>query len=275
MIEPPPAWRRIITGQGASATVERINIRDREDRLHNHAERTRVADVKVHLTFGKPFVEVIRHVLANGCDLVVVGEPPPRRNRPAGVSAGVTHLARKCPVPVWVMRNKQATPKRILALVDPDPTDTIRDGLNDLILELATSMAANEDAELHVAHAWDLPGAYMPLGSVDLPRFMSDVAAEHRESLDALVGGHRPALAGGRVHLVKGEPGLVLPTLAARLQITLIVMGTVARTGLNGLIVGNTAETLLRAVDCSVLALKPAGFVSPVQLDDEQRRHTQ
>jgi nucleotide-binding universal stress UspA family protein len=41
-------------------------------------------------------------------------------------------------------------------------------------------------------------------------------------------------------------------------------MGTVSRTGIRGLIIGNTAETILRSVRCSVLAVKPEGFVTPV-----------
>jgi nucleotide-binding universal stress UspA family protein len=41
-------------------------------------------------------------------------------------------------------------------------------------------------------------------------------------------------------------------------------MGTVARTGIPGLLIGNTAEGVLNQVDCSLLALKPEGFVSPV-----------
>ena len=45
-------------------------------------------------------------------------------------------------------------------------------------------------------------------------------------------------------------------------------MGTVARTGIPGLLIGNTAETILQRVDCSVLAVKPDGFVSPVGLDE-------
>ena len=59
----------------------------------------------------------------------------------------------------------------------------------------------------------------------------------------------------------------MLPHLAERLDIGLIVMGTVARTGLGGLIMGNTAETILRSVECSVLAVKPEGFVTPVKPD--------
>lgn len=44
-------------------------------------------------------------------------------------------------------------------------------------------------------------------------------------------------------------------------------MGTVARTGISGVIIGNTAEAVLEQLQCSVLALKPPGFVTPVKLD--------
>jgi len=44
-------------------------------------------------------------------------------------------------------------------------------------------------------------------------------------------------------------------------------MGTVARTGIQGFIMGNTAENILNQLDCSVLAVKPPGFVTPVTLD--------
>jgi len=41
-------------------------------------------------------------------------------------------------------------------------------------------------------------------------------------------------------------------------------MGTVCRTGVAGLFIGNTAEKVLRQVDCSLLTVKPEGFVTPV-----------
>jgi universal stress protein E len=44
-------------------------------------------------------------------------------------------------------------------------------------------------------------------------------------------------------------------------------METVGRTGIPGLLMGNTAETILQQVNCSVLAIKPPGFVTPVTLD--------
>jgi len=44
-------------------------------------------------------------------------------------------------------------------------------------------------------------------------------------------------------------------------------MGTVARTGIPGLIIGNTAESILSDIDCSLLAVKPEGFVTPISMN--------
>ena len=41
-------------------------------------------------------------------------------------------------------------------------------------------------------------------------------------------------------------------------------MGTVGRSGIKGLLLGNTAEKVLGTCDCSILTVKPDGFVSPI-----------
>jgi hypothetical protein len=64
-----------------------------------------------------------------------------------------------------------------------------------------------------------------------------------------------------RIHLLKGDAEALIPALAKK-RIEIIVMGTVIRTGIAGFIVGNTAENILQRVDCSVLTVKPDGFVS-------------
>ncbi len=40
-----------------------------------------------------------------------------------------------------------------------------------------------------------------------------------------------------------------------------ISLGTAMRTGLSGMVIGNTAEEILDRVDSSVIVLKPVGFV--------------
>ena len=67
-------------------------------------------------------------------------------------------------------------------------------------------------------------------------------------------------------HMLEGEAGHEIARLARTKGIDVVVMGTVCRAGVPGLFIGNTAEKVLRQVSCSVLTLKPEGFVSPVTL---------
>ena len=66
------------------------------------------------------------------------------------------------------------------------------------------------------------------------------------------------------VHLADGHPAEGLCRMAESLQADVVVMGTVARVGVPGLLMGNTAEDVLSNLDCAVLALKPDGFESIV-----------
>ena len=66
------------------------------------------------------------------------------------------------------------------------------------------------------------------------------------------------------VQLLQGPAHKVIPRHVKRTEASMLVMGSVARMGILGLLVGNTAEQILEQVDCSVLVLKPEGFVSPI-----------
>ena len=106
------------------------------------------------------------------------------------------------------------------------------------------------------------------LAQEQVERYVEDSQAEARKALDDLLA-RFPGAPGRRfVHLLKGDPADVIAGFAKAGRVDLIVMGTVARTGIGGLLIGNTAETVLQRVDCSVLAVKPAGFISPVGLDE-------
>ena len=61
-------------------------------------------------------------------------------------------------------------------------------------------------------------------------------------------------------------PEEVIPEFVVAEGVDILVMGTVARGGIPGLLIGNTAERVLRKITCSVLAIKPDEFVSPVRV---------
>lgn len=277
VVAPMAAWRRKMNVEGRVVDVEAAILHDREERLRHLLGSTRDGlDVEVVETVGEPFIEVIQRVLDHAHDLVVVGEPVAERPDEPHLSSGVMRLLRKCPVPVWVMRSGRSGAGRVLALVDPEEDDPVSDGLNDLVIELAASISRRRGWELHLGHAWSLAGEATLRSSpyVSLPGSMIDVMvrdtkAMRRGELDALAIRH-VTVSERSIHMVAGEPGVALPRLADRLDVDLIVMGTVGRTGLVGLVIGNTAETVLRSVRCSVLAVKPEGFVTPVKQQHSQ-----
>jgi nucleotide-binding universal stress UspA family protein len=68
-------------------------------------------------------------------------------------------------------------------------------------------------------------------------------------------------------HLVEGDAEEVIQDMIIDKNVELVVMGTVARSNLTGLLMGNTAENILNRLSCSVLTVKPSSFISPVKFD--------
>jgi nucleotide-binding universal stress UspA family protein len=236
------------------------------------------ADIEVLV--GRKFLEVIRAVLRTGHDLVIKpAENPGWIDRLFG--SDDMHLLRKCPCPVWLMRPEEKTNYDcILAAVgmDPDGQDSEEQALNQAILQLAGSLALSDFAQLHLVHVWDAPEAGFASLWADNAEaaeinFTQSVHAHHKRKIEGLtrelrqhIGDEAYAYLSPRVHMPRGRAETEVPALARKLNADLVVMGTVARTGIPGLIIGNTAEAVLDQLERSVLAIKPPGFVSPVTL---------
>lgn len=272
VVEPIARRRRFTRGRRCAVDVHGHRVTQRTEQLRELAEGARAGDrTHVEVLVGRPFVEVTRHAMEHDHDLVIVGGSSAESSlgMPA-LPSGVMNLLLKCPVPVWVMRPPKADGFRVLALIDPDADDQVRDGLNARVLALATSLAQCEDGELHVGHALERSSDSASRSSSDVrpPAEGAEVPAEsagdpHRERIVGVLERHH-AESDAEVHVVRGHAGEVLPRLAEGLRAEVIVMGTVARTGISGLIIGNTVETIARSADCSVLAVKPGGVVAPV-----------
>jgi len=250
----------------------------RAERLEALARKLRDdgAEVATRTLVGSAFVEIIRQVLRDGHDLVLKGAD--RAADMPFLRAPDLHLLRKAPCPVWILNGPTAAKSvHIAAAVDPDPGDPVRDGLNRTVMELATSLARNDGARLDVLNAWHVQEeAVLRHGLVKIPEedVHAIVAAEEhnsRQRFDALTGPFEADNPQMRLHHLKGIAAEVVPGFVAQEKVDTLVMGTVGRTGIPGFFIGNTAETILGQVGCSVLAVKPAGFRSPVTLDDGTR----
>jgi len=241
---------------------------------------TQGPDIRIQVVTGKRFLEVIRMVLSQSFDLVIKpAEDPDWMDRLFG--SDDMHLLRKCPCPVWLIKpSEKLRYKTVLAAVDIDLLNPLpaNQNLNQTILELAGSIALADNATLHLAHAWDASAEQT---------FLSQKGISTK-SVDAYVGKKKTMHENGlstlgialkewsktcalktitpRLHLIQGPAKKMIPQLANDLSADLVVMGTISRTGISGFIIGNTAEAVFYQLICSVLAVKPPGFKSPVTL---------
>jgi nucleotide-binding universal stress UspA family protein len=284
--EQPPMWAQSVgrgspEGDDMPASLPDVLIREsvleaERQRLEQWADVVQQRDLSVEtrVLSGVPFLEIIREVLRQEHDLVMTTAKGRSSLRERFFGSTTMHLMRKCPCPVWVVKRSQPERQtRILAAVEPNPQDQERHALSVKIMDLATSLARQKQSELIVVHAWflaverSLRSGHVNL-SDEVDRWVADTRRQHRQWLVDLVEPYSLEELKHEVYLLKGEAGRLIPEVAVAKDAQLIVMGTVSRTGVSGLLIGNTAEKILGQVDCGVLAVKPDGFVTPVRLDE-------
>lgn len=265
----PNSWQHLYV-DNKPVDVKKLVMEDQQERLNEIASSVHSLGVhpKTRLLEGEPFVEIIRDVIEHHRDLVVmtIDSKPGWREFFFGNTASA--MMRDCPCPVLALKPTESRSfKKILVAIDPVLVGDSHDTLNRVILELASSLAELEGAELHVVHAWRLWGESMMRGRFGIPAEDVDRAIlqefeKRRQLVDGLLKNH--SVSPMQVHLLKGEAIPTITELVKNLGIDLLVMGTVCRTGIPGFIIGNTAEQILNEVECSTLTVKPEGFVSPV-----------
>ena len=242
-------------------------------------------EVETRIVEGKAFLEIIREVMRNKRDLVIKSAEGADSALRRLFGTTDMHLLRKCPCPVWLIKSSGPTPiRRIMAPVDfsdltPSDEDTA-EPLNRMILEMTGVLAHQEHSECHIVHAWEaigedaMSGGRTGLSAEEVDSYVDEVRLEHRQWLERLlrkakqwIGPEIYDALNPKSHVTKGSAKHIIPKLVRELEIDLVVMGTVARTGIPGFVIGNTAEGVLNEIDCSVLAVKPPDFVTPVTLE--------
>ena len=261
--------------------LEKMVLTSRAQDLEEMATplRERGLPVETDVTTGSPFVELIRRVVAKEHDLVI--KTAQNLDSPLGGMLGTTalHLMRKCPVPVWVVKPPTSERfNRVLAAIAPKPAGEGENLLSFKILKLAASLAEASGSRLDVVHAWWLSSESLLRGRrINMPpakieALLQEVRASAEEALTGLISRVDLSRVSAQVHIAKGQPYQVISDFAANSDVA--VMGTLSRSGIEGLLIGNTAERVLRQVECSVLAVKPEGFRTPLEFEASLPRAT-
>jgi universal stress protein E len=265
-VKEQPALRRAV--QVAQSNNAELDVIDVTEGTPSAPLKATGLKVSIHVATGTPVLEIIRTVLRHRHDLVVKTIEPERSWKRVLWGSTDKHLLRKCPSALWLIQpTEPARYRRILVAIDPDVEDQEKRELATRLLHLGTFLAQSERAELLVGHAWS-PFAETKLkyhlNTVEFGNYLRSCKQESTTRLRTFLSMARVNIPPEKMRLAKGKADVVIPRLARRHAVDLVVMGTVGRSGIPGLVIGNTAERMLNRLECSILTLKPPGFVSSV-----------
>ncbi len=214
---------------------------------------------------NRPYEAIIEQVFSAPHDIVLKAT----RQHPALESAIFTptdwHLLRKCPTPVLLVKNHDwPEGGHIVASVHVGSEQESHQKLNHAMVEQAFDLATRLNATPYLVNAYPITP---PNITVELPEFDPTLYS------DSLRGHHLKAMKELRQHyslpqeqtiVAQGLPEDVISKSVQELRAGLVILGTSGRSGLSAVFIGNTAENVIDKIDCDLLAIKPEGFISPL-----------
>lgn len=190
---------------------------------------------------------------AEGCGLVIKQHFPDSPLKKALLTPADWKLLRYCPCAVLLAKTAIPwTDSVILAAIDVGNADAEHQQLHNTIIDHGFEIASLAKAQLHVISAHPSP----MLSAAD-PTFQlrETIQARYREQCKAFQA--KFDVDDAHLHIEEGPADVLIPFAARKWQAAMTIIGTVARTGLSGALIGNTAEVILDALESDVLVLKP------------------
>ncbi|MFC6338018.1 universal stress protein UspA [Pseudomonas sp. CCM 7891] len=198
---------------------------------------------------------------AEGCGLVIKQHFPDSSLKKALLTPADWKLLRYCPSPVLLV--KTATPwvgGVILAAIDVGNTDSEHRSLHNAIVDHGFDIARLAKAQLHVISAHPSP---MLSAQDPVLQLTETIEARYREQCKAFQAEFD--IDDFHLHIEEGPADVLIPHAAHKWQAAVTIIGTVARTGISGALIGNTAEVVLDAVESDVLVLKPQALMDHLE----------
>ncbi|MEO0411533.1 MAG: universal stress protein [Pseudomonadota bacterium] len=224
-----------------------------------------------HLMSGATSQDILKAAILNDADFIMTLDN--MENGRIGKVAKA--LIRKSPVPVWVVSGKSNHPPRAVAVAIDNveaassSTEASLIALNLIrhALDLAERFGLKEVA---IIHAWSVAGmSYLQRPSArvsneDLRHYMAQCELAASTWFKSFVAMAREHFSAHDVELVErlvmGPAHTAIAQGVEDVGADVLVIGSANRSGLMGLLVGNTAEAVLDEVKSSLFVVKPEGL---------------
>lgn len=190
-------------------------------------------------------------------DLLIKDVAPSSYHRAFLFTPADWHLLRGTISPLLLL-GRESNPGPVVTALDLVGSRDKPLSLDQRVLDWGAWFGRTTDTPVHTVHAFEtVENLRLPFG---LDRLMPEedlhaMRREHRELLDRL--SDRTGIAPENRHLLPTPPGRAIPDLCRDLHARALVLGTARRGRLERLVMGSTAESILHALDCDVLAIPP------------------
>lgn len=215
---------------------------------------------------NRPFEAAINFVNHNDIDLIVKSTHKHDKLKSVIFTPTDWHLLRKSPCDVLLVKDHDwPSNGNILTAVNAVSEDSDHINLNNKVMQHATDLAKVIDARVNVVNGY--PGTPINI-AIEIPEFNAEqyndsVKAHHTDACNQLA--QKFGVPAQQCYVEEGLAEDVIPHISSTIDAELVIIGTIGRTGLSAAFIGNTAEHVIDKLDCDLLAVKPDGFVSPVQ----------
>ncbi|WP_342622597.1 universal stress protein [Pseudomonas alkylphenolica] len=210
---------------------------------------------------GSSHKTIIAAQQAEGCGLVITQHLPDKPLMKPLLTPEDWKLLRYCPSPVLMVKTARSwTGSTILAAVDVGNNDVAHRVLHSGIVSHGYDIAQLAGGALHMmsAHPYPMLSASDPMFQIkeSIQAFYSEQCKKFQAEFH---------ISDEHLHIEEGPAEVLIPYLAHKLEAALTVIGSVARTGLSGALIGNTAEMILDTLDCDILVLKPDDVITHLE----------
>lgn len=189
---------------------------------------------------------------AEGCELVIKEHRPDNPLKKALLTPDDWKLLRECPCPVLMVKSERAwTGGKVLAAIDVGNQDAQHRLLHTSIIDHGHAIAGLAKGELHVISAHPSP---MLSAADPVYQLKETIEQRFRESCKAFQAEY--GVSDDRLHIAEGPADVLIPFTEKQIDAVVTVIGTIARTGISGALIGNTAEVVLDSLLGDVLVLK-------------------
>lgn len=174
------------------------------------------------------------------------------------------NLLRHCPAPVLLVKSaKPWDRKRILASIDATAHNEGHKLINENILDFSEYLSDQLSSELHIVNSYPMVAlAFAMVPEVTAPDDLQGyISRQHSDECEKYA--HKYNIKEDRIHIKEGDPDDVLEVMAQDLDVDLVVIGSIAREGISGVLLGNTAERIINRIQCDILVIKPLDGVDP------------